>query len=149
MSDVLFSTHSRNESSPGVIPVQLRCMKGYLEWKKPNGGLQVKFRTPVELLGAEFVVNLISKKNTAIFYEETSDNGLKILRSSKQYDPKSAITLTSRNGEAGLYLAIHPDGSQNIEKDALRIDYELERKEDFSMLQGIVLSIALIVISLL
>ena len=116
----------------------------------PNGGLQVKFRTPVDFLGTEFTVRLISKKNTAIFYEETTNNGLKFLRSFENYDPKSAVILTSHNGEAGLYLAIHPKGKVNEKNDILRIDYELERKEDFAMLQGLmhfVITITIFIIS--
>lgn len=98
----------------------------------------MKFRTPVDFLGAEFTVRLISKRNAAIFYEETANKGLTFLRSFENYDPKSAVILTSSNGEAGLYLAIHPEGKKNEKNDILRIDYELERKEDISMLQGLI-----------
>jgi len=126
------SAKSRNDSFSAVIPVELRCMKGFLEWKVPNGGLQVKFKAPVELLGAEFTVRLISKKSKAIFYEETANNGLKILKSSEQHDPKSAISITSSNGDAGLYIAVHSEEDEAAKASELRIDYELEKSQEFS-----------------
>ncbi|XP_065065844.1 meteorin-like protein [Rhopilema esculentum] len=123
-----------NETNPGVIPVDLRCSKGFLEWRQPKGGLQVKFKTPVDLLGSDFSVRLISKKDLAVFYEEV-DNGLKILRGFEEYDPKSAINIGSKDGEAGLYVVARTTEGTDSSDNVLRIDYELERKEQKSPAQ--------------
>ena len=98
----------------------------------------MKFKAPVELLGAEFTVRLISKKSKAIFYEETTSNGLKILKSSEQYDQRSAVSITSINGVAGLYIAANSEKDEPAKWGVLRIDYELEKSQELSAMSGIV-----------
>ena len=99
----------------------------------------MKFKAPVELLGAEFTVRLISKMDIAIFYEETSNNGLKVLRGFQNFDPKSAVHINSKNGEARLYVVIRPKVEKLETSGILRIDYELESNEDLSLMKGLLL----------
>ena len=121
--------------------MDLRCSKGILEWKKPSGGLQIKFNTPVELLGSEFSVDLIPKQGAAMYFEETENYGLKFLRGFETNDPRMSLSITSKNGTVALYLAIQSGEElqkkvSSMDNDVLRIDYEVKPAEGIITAKG-------------
>ena len=124
-----------------MMHVDLRCSKGVLEWTKPSGGLQVKFKTPVELLGSGFTVTLIAKQGVAMYFEETENYGLRFLRGFETNDPRMSLSITSKNGTAALYLVIQSKEERqrkvpNMDNDVLQIDYELRPTEGITVVKG-------------
>ena len=102
------------------MKVDLRCTNGYVHWEHPNGGVRISFKAPMDYIGEDFTVCLLSDHGGVNIFSEDK-KGLKLIRSHEINNPKKSVCVKSDNGTAIVYLEASSKNTNEV-----RIDYHMD-----------------------